>query len=122
MNLDFPINEDVTFTGKTTFSDLIIGVGYRQQLDKHNLTGYLQPGIRFYGYPIFTTEGNEINLDYDSRNIGLIRYSIGYEYELTPKLFLAVEALVGQRFKSKDFWSDSLWSYGFTVGLSAPLF
>ncbi|MEO1438221.1 MAG: hypothetical protein AAFV80_21950 [Bacteroidota bacterium] len=122
MNLDYPIDEDVTFTGKTTFSDLVIGVGYRQEMGKHNLTSYVQPGIRFYGYPEFTTDGNQINLDYDSRSVGVLRYSIGYEYQIIPKLFLSIEGLVEHTLKSTDFWTDNPWSYGFTIGLSAPLF
>lgn len=121
MNLKYPINSDVTFTGRTSFSDLIIGIGYRQQLDKHNLTAYIQPGARFYGYPIFTSDNNQVNLDYDSRNIGIIRYSIGYEYALAPKLFLTIEGLLGHTFTSKDFWADNRWSYGVTLGISAPL-
>ena len=122
MNLSYPIDSAVTFTGRTTFSELIIGVGYRQQLEKHNITTYVQPGIRFYGYPDLTAEGNQVNLDYDSRNVGIIRYSIGYEYAIAPKLFLTIEGLVGHTLKSKDFWAANRWSYGVTIGISAPLF
>lgn len=122
MNLEYPINSNVSFTGRTSFSDLIIGIGYRQELNKHNIAGYIQPGVRFYGYPIFTTDSNQINLDYDSRNIGIIRYSLGYEYAITPKLFLTIEGLVSHSLKSKDFWVDNRWSYGATLGISAPLF
>lgn len=121
MNLEYPINANVTFSGRTSFSDLIIGVGYRQQLDKHNITGYVQPGFRFYGYPLFTTENNQVNLDYDSRDIGIIRYSVGYEYALAPKLFISIEGLVSHSLKSEDFWVDNRWSYGLTIGISAPL-
>jgi len=121
MNLAFPIDSTVTFTGRTTFSELILGIGYRQQFNKHHLTTYVQPGIRFYGYPAFTEETDRINLDYDSRNIGMIRYSIGYEYEITPKLFFVIEGLLNQAFANKDFWVDNRWSYGATIGISAPL-
>jgi len=122
MNLQYPVDSNVTFSGRTTFSELIIGVGYRQELGKHNLTAYVQPGIRFYGYPNFTTNGQEVNLDYDSRNVGLLRYSIGYEFALAPKLFLSIEGLLSHALKSKDFWADNPYSYGATIGVSAPLF
>ena len=122
MNLKYPINSNVSFTGKTTFSDLIIGIGYRKQIEKHNITGYVQPGLRFYGYPVFTSSNsNQINLDYKSRNIGLMRYSIGYEYDLAPKLFLSIEGLISHTFKAQDFWSNNQWLYGATIGISAPL-
>ena len=122
MNLQYPIDSNLTFTGRTTFSEGIIGVGYRQNMGKHNLTAYVQPGIRLYGYPEFTLEANSANLDYDSRNVGVIRYSLGYEYALAPKLFLAIEGLISHTWKAKDFWTDNRWSYGATIGISAPLF
>lgn len=121
MNLKYPIDSTVSFTGRTTFSELIIGMGYRHQLKKHNITAYVQPGVRFYGYPIFNLSSNQVNLDYDSRNVGMIRYSLGYEYELSPKLFFAIEGLVGHTLAAKDFWTKNRWSYGATVGISAPL-
>lgn len=120
MNLDYPIDSAVSFTGRTTFSELIIGIGYRLELNKHNLTTYVQPGIRFYGYPIFQVEPNQIKLDYDARNVGMIRYSIGYEYAITPKLFFVIEGLIGHSLKSKDFWANNAWSYGASMGISAP--
>ncbi|MEM6802299.1 MAG: hypothetical protein AAF696_12900 [Bacteroidota bacterium] len=121
MNLDYPIDSTISFTGRTTFSELIVGLGYRLALNKHNLTTYVQPGIRFYGYPIFNLAPNQINLDYDARNVGLIRYSIGYEYAITPRLFFVIEGLLSHSLKSKDFWADNIWSYGLTMGISAPL-
>ncbi|MEL6675041.1 MAG: hypothetical protein AAFR61_22730 [Bacteroidota bacterium] len=121
MNLEYPIDSTVSFTGRTTFSELIIGVGYRQVFKKHNLTAYIQPGFRFYGYPVFTVEPNRVNLDYDRRNVGILRYSLGYEYAITPKLFLVIEGLLGHTLKATDFWAENRWSYGATVGISAPL-
>ncbi|MEM7514902.1 MAG: hypothetical protein AAF388_28505 [Bacteroidota bacterium] len=121
MNFRYPVNEDVSFTGKTSFSDLIIGIGYRETILRNNFTVYIQPGVRFYGYPVFETDGNQIMLDYDSRNVGVIRYSLGYEYTLTPKLFLIVEGLAIHTLRSKDFWANNIWSYGITAGISASL-
>ncbi len=121
MNVKYPINENVSFTGKTSFSELIVGVGYRQQFNKHNLTGFVQPGIRFYGYPFFTSDSTQVNLEYDNRNIGIIRYSLGYEYAISSKLFLAIEGLIGHSFESIDFWSDNRLYYGVTIGISAPI-
>lgn len=121
MNITYPVNEEVTFTGKTSFSDLIVGIGYRETILKNNFTAYIQPGMRFYGYPVFESDGNEIKLDYDSRNVGVIRYSIGYEYTINAKLFLIVEGLAIHTLRSKDFWADNIWSYGITAGISASL-
>lgn len=119
---EYPINPDVSFTGRTSFSELIVGIGYRQSLDKHNITAYIQPGARFYGFPVFQADSNQVNFDFNSRNIAMIRYSLGYEYALAPRLFLTIEALVSHVLKSKDYWTESRWSYGLTLGISAPLF
>ncbi len=122
MNLQYPIDSNVTFTGRTTFSELILGIGYRQELQRHNITVYVQPGLRFYGYPDITLDNNQANLNYDSRNVGIIRYSLGYEFAILPKAFLTIEGLLAHTLKSKDFWADDPWSYGVTLGISAPLF
>jgi hypothetical protein len=122
MALEYPLDPDVTFTGRMSFFELIGGVGYRRKIKKHNITGYIQPGMRSYGYPVFNVDSIQANLDFDSRNIGIIRYSVGYEFALVPKLFLTIEALASHVIKSKDFWVDDRWSYGVTLGISAPLF
>jgi hypothetical protein len=122
MNIEYPGGPDLTFTGKVSFSDIIGGIGYRDRDGKHNFTGYIEGGIRNYGYPIFSTDGTQVNLDFDSRNIGIMRYTLGYEFALAPKLFLTLETLISHTLESKDFWIDNSWSYGFTLGISAPLF
>ncbi|MCH2233050.1 MAG: hypothetical protein MK078_02270 [Crocinitomicaceae bacterium] len=55
MTLDYPLNDITRFTRKTNFSDVIGGLGYRLQMGKHNITTYVQSGIRLYGYPKFNT-------------------------------------------------------------------
>ena len=122
INQEFPLNPDLTFTGKTSFTELIGGIGYRAKEGKHNLTVYLQSGMRNYGYPVFTTDSLQANFDYDSRQVGILRYSLGYEYALAPKLFLVIETLASHALKPKDYWADNRWSYGVTIGLSAPIF
>ncbi|MEM7367960.1 MAG: hypothetical protein AAF587_05125 [Bacteroidota bacterium] len=119
---EYPISPEISFTGKTSFSELIVGIGYRHSLNKHHITGYIQPGARFYGYPVFHVDSNQVQLDFNSRNIGMIRYSIGYEYMLAPRLFFTIEALASHVLKSIDYWADNRWSYGITLGISAPLF
>lgn len=122
MNIAYPLDPDLTFTGRMSFFELIGGIGYRDPDGKHNFTGYIEGGMRNYGYPELTTDSLQANLDFDSRNIGIMRYTLGYEFALAPKLFLTLEALVGHTLESKDFWTDNRWNYGFTLGVSATLF
>ena len=121
MKIEYPVNRDLTFTGRMTFFEVIGGFGYRDIVGKHNLTVYVEGGIRNYGYPVFNTDSVQANLDFDSRNIGVMRYTVGYEFALAPNLFLTIEALFGHTLEPRDFWIDNRWSYGFTVGISAPL-
>ena len=121
MKIEYPVNRDLTFTGRMTFFEVLGGVGYRDIVGKHNLTVYIEGGIRNYGYPIFSLDSVQANLDFDSRNIGVMRYTIGYEFALAPKLFLTIEGLISHTLEPKDFWSENRWSYGFTLGVSAPL-
>ena len=122
LEIPFPVNPDLTFTGNLSFSELIGGIGYRDKVGKHIFTGYIQGGIRTYGFPMFTTDSLQTNLEFDTRNMGIMRYSLGYEFALATKLFLTVEALISHTLTSKDYWADNRWSYGMTLGLSAPLF
>lgn len=122
MNLEYPLNDSARFTGKTTFSDLIGGIGYRIPIKKHNLTAYVQSGIRFHGYPLLVSENDAVSIDFDRRFLGVMRYTLGYEYALTPKLYLSLELFTSHVFQKNDFWNDSPWAYGLTFGLTAPLF
>jgi len=122
MDFDYPINPTLTYSGDISFTDIIGGIGFRDIDGKHNFTYYIQGGVRNYGYPVFKEENGIVNLSFTNMNIGIIRYSLGYEFALAPKLFLTIETLVSQTLAAKDFWSDNRWSYGVTVGLSAPLF
>ncbi len=122
MRVEYPIDPDLTYTGRMSFFEFIGGIGYRDRDGKHNFTGYVQGGIRNYGYPVFTSDSLHANIDFNNRNVGIMRYSLGYEFALAPKLFLTIETLVSHTLTAKDFWADNRWSYGATIGISAPLF
>ena len=122
MNLEYPLNDSTRFAGKTSFSDLIGGIGYRIPMKKHHIIGYVQSGIRFYGYPIFTLDNNQVTIDLERNYAGVMRYTLGYEYALTPKLFFSLELLSSHMFKAQGFWLTNVWSYGLTFGITSPLF
>lgn len=102
LNLDFPINNELSYRGQISFKEFIGGIGYRDVDGIHNFTAYLQGGIRNYGYPIFTSNEEEANIYFDTLNIGILRYSFGYELALAPKLFFTIESLISHTFNSKD--------------------
>ena len=121
MNVAYPISGDVKFTGKTTFSDVIGGIGYLLKKEKHHLTTFVQAGVRFNGYPTLTNIDGNVYLDYKSTSIGVMRYTVGYEYVINRKLLFSIEGLLSQTTNSAFFWTDNKWSYGMTIGISAPL-
>ncbi len=121
MNLEYPLNDSTRFTGKTTFSDLIGGIGYRLSLKKHHIICYVQSGVRFYGYPVFSLENNQVSIDLERKYSGVMRYTLGYEYALSPKLFFSLEFSSSHVFKAQDFWNNSIWSHGVTFGITSPL-
>jgi hypothetical protein len=101
MSLKYPLNDTTNFTGKTSFSDLIGGIGYRIPFNHNN---------------------NQVSIDLSRKYLGVMRYTLGYEYALTPKLFFSVELFSSHVYKAQDFWSNKQWSHGVTFGITSPLF
>lgn len=122
MNIDYPIDPNMTYTGAVSFTDIIGGIGFRDVDGKHNFTCYVQGGVRSYGFPTFTENNGNVSINFSSYNIGVMRYTLGYEFALTPKVFLSIEALLSHVLESKAYWNENQWSYGLTTGLSIPLF
>ena len=115
-------NSTGTLSGKVSFSELIGGLGYRQIFNKHNLLLTVQPGIRFYAYPLLNIEGENVALSSENRNVLINRYTLGYEFQIDRKAFLAVEFFAGHVWEARDFWTDNRWSTGFTVGITTTIF
>ena len=66
INLAYPINPNLTYTGRMSFFEVIGGIGYRDPDGKHNFTAYIQGGVRNYGAPIFSTDALQANIDFDT--------------------------------------------------------
>ncbi|MEN0049539.1 MAG: hypothetical protein AAF806_20935 [Bacteroidota bacterium] len=108
--------------GKVSFSELIGGIGYRETLNQHNFLVAAQMGYRFYGFPLVEEQGNDIILKFDNRTILSNRYTLGYEYEIDDKAFLALELFASHALKGKDYWADQAWAVGFTIGITTTIF
>jgi len=121
-NLINPQNLTGNYSGKVSIAELLGGVGYRGTTEKHHFFLLVQPGFRFYGFPFITNENNNISIDLDNRNLPVMRYTAGYEYEFVDNVFAALELFAGHTLENKDYWRDQDWSWGFTVGISTTLF
>ena len=108
--------------GTASFSDLIIGAGYRFGETKHRLFFLAQGGVKFYNYPTASIDGGSIVIDQSQNEIFTTRFSMGYEYYFTEKSAINVDLMHGQVWSEEDFWIDSGTSFGVSVGFITSLF
>lgn len=120
--LQNPQNELGTLNGKVSFSEFIGGIGIRKVMNKHNLLVLVQSGYRFFDTPLIVEEGNNISVVLESGNANMNRYTIGYEYEVTPKTFIILEIFGSHVWEAQDYWENNQWATGITLGVTATLF
>jgi hypothetical protein len=108
--------------GTASFSDLIIGAGYRFGETKHRLFFLAQGGVKFYNYSTASIDGGSIVIDQSQNEIFTTRFSIGYEYYFTEKSAVNIDLMHGQVWSEEDFWIDDGTSFGVSVGFITSLF
>ncbi len=116
------INTTNIIGGKTSFNDILAGVGYRFGDEKFRCFLMVQPGIRLYNYPFATINGNEITIDQTGNSIFLTRATVGLEYYFDEKTAISVDVFQNQVWEQRDFWSDRGDSFGFSIGVITALF
>lgn len=109
-------------SGKVSFNELIGGIGYRTTIKQHNFLIAAQIGNRYYGFPTVEEQENEIILKLDNRSILSSRYTLGYEFEIDDKAFLAIELFGSHVLKKQDYWADKIWGIGFTIGVTTTIY
>lgn len=117
-----PQNSVNVIQGQASFSELIGGVGYRQKIKKSYILTAVQAGARFYGFPFADEENGVATIGLQGKNIPVLRYSLGYEYEVIPRVFIVVESFAGHVLQKRDYWRDTQWAFGVTLGITATLF
>lgn len=123
---DYAISERIGsvgfLKGRVSFAELIGGVGYRRVLQKHDVLAAAQFGYRFYAFPVVQEQGQDILLELDNRDALVSRYTLGYEYEIEKKVFLALELFASNAWEQKDYWEENSWLIGFTVGITTTIY
>lgn len=118
-----PLDIPGTVSGKVSFSELLLGVGYRIKKNNSNFVFIAQPGLRFYGFPlIVNSDNNNISIDIENRAALVGRYTFGYEYEVFPMAFLVLELFTSSAWESADYWSENRWAWGFSLGIATTIF
>ena len=111
------------YSAKIPLVDVLGGMGYRFTRDKHNIFGLVQTGFRFYEVPrIEELENGSIAVRQEDRDLMPVRYTLGYEFEFEPGVYLNIEAFTGHFIEVRDYWSNDRPFYGMTFGISASLF
>ena len=116
------LNASGVLRGKVSFSELIGGIGYRYSKKKHNILLSMQTGGRYYGHPVIESQGNNISLQFENRDVMINRYTLGYEYEVDKRAFLTLELFGSHVFEKQDYWTEDIWSSGFTIGITTTIF
>lgn len=111
------------YSAKIPLVEALGGLGYRYTHKKHNVFVLVQTGLRFYEVPrIEELEDGSIAVRQDDRSLMPMRYTLGYEFEFEPGLYLNVEAFTGHFIEPRDYWTNDRPFYGMTFGISASLF
>ena len=108
--------------GVASFSDLLLGAGYRFGDAKVRSFVALQSGVKFYNFPIAHQTGSITNIELNSRNLFTTRVALGAEYYMNEKSAFTLEIFQNQVWNKQDFWLDSGNIYGVSVGFITALF
>lgn len=119
-NFDFEDFSNV-LEGKTRFSDLLLGLGYRLGDKKWRSFLLVQGGTKFYNYPTLEQNGQTLALKDASNQLGLSRVTLGLEYYFDEKSAVSVEVLQSAVWKKQDFWNEKTGSWGILVGFITSL-
>ena len=108
--------------GTVSFSDVLLGGGYRFGDATSRYFVMMQAGVRFYDYPQAFQDGIIINIENASRNIFTTRLTFGYEYYLNEKSAFTFDLFQNQVWKEEDFWTENGRSFGVALGFITSLF
>lgn len=126
-NAEYTLDNLSTMTnvinGKTAFTDILLGAGYRFGAEKLQYFVMIQPGTRLYNYPNAIQNGNTITIEQSNNSIFTARTTLGLEYYFNAKAALSVDLFQSQVWKSKDFWDNQNGgALGFSIGITTALF
>jgi hypothetical protein len=123
---DFTLTPENNLTnvikGTASFTDVLIGGGYRFGDNKWRTFIMVQAGQKYYNYPEFVQNNNTINIEQGRRGVFSTRATLGFEYYFTEKSAVSFDFLQSQVWKTQDFWEDSGSAIGFSIGFITSLF
>ncbi|MEM0998778.1 MAG: hypothetical protein AAGN35_17095 [Bacteroidota bacterium] len=120
-DVDFRLNDlpglAREISGNTSFTDLLLGVGYRGGDRTLRFTGLVQSGVKLYGMPSAEVFSGQLVISSDARAIWTGRASLGLEYYFDKNFAAAVDVFHNRVLQSRDFWEERPGAWGVSIGL-----
>ena len=107
--------------GTAYFSDLMAGVGYRFGKQKNRFTLLVQPGVKFYDFPVATNENNIITINQAGKSLFVNRITAGYEYYINSKSAFTIDVFGNMVGKKVDFWNEKRGAFGLSIGFTTAI-
>lgn len=121
-NLKKPNDFTNILEGNVSFSNLLLGVGYRFGSPKIRFLVLAQSGIKLYDYPNTILNKDEVVIEQKSQLEALSRITVGIEYYITPKSAFSIDVLYNQTWSKDYFWKDQGGAVGISIGFITALF
>lgn len=119
--LSNPVNTINTVEGSVQATDLLLGTGYRLGDNTFRLMFSIQPGIKFYEFPLLNLEERDIKVALEGRSVFTTTFLATLEYYFDEKSALTISLFENQVWQKVDFWEDSGVAFGGSIGFITSL-
>ena len=107
--------------GTGSFSDFLLGAGYRFGDNKFRSFVMLQAGATRYNFPTLVVDEDVISIEQSGKLLFSSRATVGFEYYFTEKSAFAIDLFQNQIWERQDFWQNSGSAVGISFGFIASL-
>jgi hypothetical protein len=107
--------------GTASFSDLYIGSGYRFGDETIRFLLSVNPGIKFYEFPVAKIENDNVIIQQKSKIAFTTSFLSTLEYYFDEKSALTVSVFNNQVWEEIDFWAEGGSSIGLSLGFITAL-
>jgi len=108
--------------GTASFTDALLGPGYRFGDRKLRAFVMFQAGLDFYNFPVARQSGTTINIEQGLDKVFCTRATLGFEYYFNEKAAFSVDFFQNQIWERKAFWPDRGDAWGISAGVITSLF
>lgn len=110
-----------TIEGTARISELSLAPGYRFGDKDFRLMIALNPGLKFYEFPVATAQGPVLQLSLSSGRVFSTSAFSTLEYYFDEKSALTFSLYYNRVWEAVDFWAEGQNSYGASLGFITAL-